>query len=70
MGDALKVCVTAPPEHGQANAAVQSLLARTLKLPLHSVQLLAGGASPRKAFEIAGLDEAELRRRLEAAGVR
>ena len=64
MGDALKVCVTAPPEKGKANAAVEALLAEALGLPRESVRIVAGLASPRKTVEIDGLDDAELRRRL------
>lgn len=67
MGDALKVCVSVPPERGQANAAVQALIAAALDLPEQSVQLIAGAASPRKVFEVAGLDAAEVRQRLERA---
>jgi uncharacterized protein (TIGR00251 family) len=67
MGDALKVCVTAPPEKGKANAAVKALLAEKLGIPKESVCIVAGHASPRKTVEIDGLDDAELRRRLADA---
>ena len=66
IGDALKVRVTAPPERGRANVAVQALLARSLDLPTDCVRLVAGANSPRKVFEVEGLDEVEVRRRLEA----
>ena len=68
IGGALKVRVTAAPERGRANAAVGALLAQALDLPPDRVQLVAGSTSPRKVFEVEGLDEAEVRRRLEAAG--
>ncbi len=64
LGAALKVRVTAPPERGKANAAVEELLAEALGLPRGSVRVVAGHGSPRKSVEIAGLDEAEARRRL------
>ena len=64
LGDALRVRVTAPPEHGKANAAVEGLLRETLALPAGQVKVSAGHSSPRKVVEIAGLTEAEIRRRL------
>lgn len=64
MGEALKVCVTAPPEKGKANAAVEAVLAEALGIPKERVRIVAGTASPRKMVEIDGLDEAEVRRRL------
>ena len=64
LGDALRVRVTAPAERGKANAAVESLISTALGLPSGSVRIIAGGASPRKTVEIAGLTEAEVLRRL------
>jgi hypothetical protein len=66
IGDALKVRVTAPPERGRANTAVHALLATALGLPTDRLRLVAGATSPRKVFEVDGLDEAEVRRRLGA----
>ncbi len=65
-GDVLKISVTAVPERGKANAAVQRLLAETLGLPLAAVVLRRGQSSAQKCFEITGLDEGELLRRLSA----
>jgi uncharacterized protein (TIGR00251 family) len=64
VGDALKICVTAPPERGKANAAVEAVLADALDVPKGCVRIVAGHTSPRKTVEIDGLDDAELRRRL------
>jgi hypothetical protein len=64
LGDALKVAVTAAPERGRANAAVEQLLAATLSLPVGQVCVIAGHGAARKIVEITGLDEAEVRRRL------
>jgi uncharacterized protein (TIGR00251 family) len=64
LGDTLKVRVTAPPERGKANAAVESLLSKALGLPSGSVRITSGSSSPRKTVEIAGLSESEVRRRL------
>ena len=64
MGDTLKVCVSAAPERGKANAAVEEVLATALGIPRKSVRLVAGESSPRKLFEIEGLDLSEVRDRL------
>ncbi len=66
LGDALKVAVTAPPEAGRANAAVADLLASTFDVPASSVRCVAGHASSRKLFEIVGLTDEAINRRLEA----
>ncbi|MFZ5876796.1 MAG: DUF167 domain-containing protein [Nitrospirota bacterium] len=66
LGDALKVAVTAPPEGGRANAAVADLLASSLDVPASSVRCVAGHASSRKLFEIVGLTEQYVNRRLDA----
>jgi uncharacterized protein (TIGR00251 family) len=52
VGDRLKVRVTAAPERGKANAAVEALLAETLGLPTSAVRVVAGATSPRKTVEI------------------
>ena len=67
LGDALRVRVTAPPEHGKANAAVEALLREALALPAGHVKVAAGHSSARKVVEIVGLAEAEIRRRLDDA---
>ncbi|MEW6325488.1 MAG: DUF167 domain-containing protein [Nitrospirota bacterium] len=67
VGEALKICVTAPPEKGKANAAVEAVLAGALGLPKERVRIVAGLSSPRKTVQINGLDEADVRRRLPPA---
>jgi uncharacterized protein (TIGR00251 family) len=64
MGETLKVCVTAAPERGRANAAVLEVLADALQIPRNQLSIVAGETSPRKCVEAAGLDDAEARRRL------
>ncbi|MFT4045649.1 MAG: DUF167 family protein [Solimonas sp.] len=66
-GKALKVAVTAVPERGKANAAVQALLAAALRVPKTTITLLRGDTQSQKLFEIAGLDEGEVLKRLNAA---
>lgn len=67
LGDALKLRVSAPPERGRANAAVEELVAAALGVPRESVRIVAGFGSTRKLLEIAGLSEAEVRKRLAQA---
>ena len=67
LGDTLRVRVTAPPERGKANAAVESLLSEVLGLPSGGARIVSGGSSPRKIIEIVGLSESEIRRRLSDA---
>jgi uncharacterized protein (TIGR00251 family) len=64
LGDALKVTVAAPPERGRANRAVADLLGGTLGV---AVRLVDGERSPRKVFDVASLDEQQVRQRLAAA---
>lgn len=48
----LRAYVTAPPEKGKANAAVQALLARALGLPKSRLRLVRGESGRDKVFEI------------------
>jgi uncharacterized protein (TIGR00251 family) len=64
VGETLKICVTAPPEKGKANAAVEAVLAGALGVARERVRLVSGHASPRKTVEIDGLDDDEAGRRL------
>jgi uncharacterized protein (TIGR00251 family) len=64
MGEVLKVCVTAPPERGKANAAVVEVLAEALGVPRAAVRIVAGETSPRKTIEVAGVGEEVALRRL------
>ena len=63
----LRVSVSAPPAGGRANRAVAALLAGALGVKSRAVSLTRGAGSRRKTFEIEGLDDAEARRRLDAA---
>ena len=64
LGEVLKVSVTAAPERGKANAAVEELLAGQLGLPRGAVRVVAGETSKSKKVEIAGLEPAALQKRL------
>ena len=62
---ALRVAVSAAPEKGKANAAVQSVLADALGCRASQVGLLSGETSRDKTFLITGVDPADLRARLD-----
>lgn len=64
QGDAWKVRVAAAPERGRANDALCSLLAKALGVPAGDVSVVAGASSRRKVVEVAGVEPAELERRL------
>jgi uncharacterized protein len=65
-GDVLRVRVREKAEQGRANEAVAKLLAKSLGLPAGAVALKRGPTSREKLFEVDGLDDAEIRRRLGA----
>lgn len=66
LDGALKVRVTAPPQDGRANRALEALLAAALGLKKNAVTVTAGLGSARKRVAIAGLEHDEIVRRLEA----
>jgi uncharacterized protein (TIGR00251 family) len=61
---ALKVAVSAAPEHGKANQALRDALCEALQLKRGAVELVGGASSRDKRFLIRGLTPAELRVRL------
>ena len=65
QGDTLRVRVQAPPLEGRANAAVIELLSSALDVPRRRLRLERGEASREKVIAVDGLDEVEMRRRLE-----
>jgi len=68
LDGALKVRVAAAPEAGRANVALSAVLAAAIGIRKSAVRVTAGHTSTRKRVEIDGLEQAELRRRLAAAG--
>ncbi len=60
----LVVKVRARPIEGEANAALEALLAKTLGLGKRAVSVARGTTSRLKQVEIEGLDEAEALSRL------
>ena len=65
----LRVRVSAPPVEGKANGALIKLLSRTLGVPSRDVQLTRGQKSRDKTLLIVGLNEVDLRARIDAATV-
>ncbi|MFI5372488.1 MAG: DUF167 domain-containing protein [Candidatus Eisenbacteria bacterium] len=63
----LKLRVTAPPEGGRANRAVETLLAAVLGVRLAQVRVTRGAGSRAKTIEIDGLDDAAVAARIETA---
>jgi uncharacterized protein (TIGR00251 family) len=63
-GTALKVAVTAVPEHGKANAALIALLAKEWRVPKSSVSVVRGATDRHKTLLVAGASE-PLMRQLE-----
>lgn len=59
-GEALKLCVTAPPEDGKANKAVAALLARALGVKKQAVSIVSGQTSRTKSVKITGYSKNEL----------
>ena len=64
LGDRVKVCVTAPPEGGKANAAIAALLAAALGVERGAVELRAGHGGSEKSFVVRGVSAAEAVARL------
>jgi uncharacterized protein (TIGR00251 family) len=63
---ALRVAVSAPPEKGKANEAIQSVLAAALGCRANQVSLLSGATSRHKRFLIGGIALEELSGRVTA----
>jgi hypothetical protein len=66
-GDAWRVRVTAPPEHGKANDAVLRLVADTVAVPLSAVTIVSGHGARDKIIELTGVGPALIERRLASA---
>jgi uncharacterized protein (TIGR00251 family) len=66
QGDALRLSVAAPAERGKANEAVIRLLASAVGLPRDRLRIVRGHTARRKVIAIEGLDEAQVRARLDA----
>jgi uncharacterized protein YggU (UPF0235/DUF167 family) len=63
----LKARVSAPPEHGKANAALITLLAKALDVPASAIGIASGDTARIKHIVLRG-DASRLRAHLEALG--
>ncbi len=61
---ALRVAVTAAPDKGKANDAIQSVLAENLGCKTAQVAMISGATSRQKRFLIRGIAPEDLNRRL------
>ncbi len=66
-GDALKVAVSASPERGKANAALERVIAEALGLRASSVRVVSGERSRDKWVALCGLDAVGAKARLSQA---
>jgi uncharacterized protein len=64
-GDALKIRVAVPPEHGRANTALASTLAEAFGLPDKAVELVSGDKSRTKRFRLTVDDVGDFADRLD-----
>ena len=64
--DVIQVRVTAPPVDGEANAALEKLVAKKLGIAKSKVEVVKGETSREKVLEVAGLGEREVRHTLLA----
>lgn len=60
----LKVRLTSPPVHGEANRALISYISKTLKVPKNSIELSSGEGSRQKLLRLTGVSCAEIKARL------
>jgi uncharacterized protein YggU (UPF0235/DUF167 family) len=66
-GDGWRLRVSAPPEDGRANAAVERLVARAVGAHDRDVRVVRGHTARDKVIEIDGLDAGLVDRALAAA---
>lgn len=62
----LKIWVTAPPDSGQANSAVVEILAKRLRCPKSSVEIVRGHTSRDKVVRFTGFSVEDIRAKLSA----
>ena len=64
-GDSLKLTLTAPPERGKANKALQKLLAGKLGVPSSAVEILSGHTSRQKRVRVRGVSPSAIENLLD-----
>lgn len=67
IGDAIKVAVSAAPEDGKANRAIEAVVAAWLGVSKSAVSVVSGHQSRSKVVRVAGVVADEVAARLAAA---
>ena len=62
----LKIRVTAAPEKGKANKAVEKYLASMLAVPGNAVTITSGSSSQQKVVEVLGLTLSDVKQKLKS----
>ena len=62
--NALKLAVSSPPIDGRANSEVIAFMAKALKVPKSSIEIIRGHQGRRKRLLVSGLSEKDARRLL------
>jgi hypothetical protein len=68
-GDALKVCVTAPPEDGRANDALIEVLADWLGVKRRQIEIISGATNRNKVVRVTGITRESIDARVHASGL-
>ncbi len=66
LGESLKVAVSKPASDGQANDAIEKLIASVLGVSRRQVMIIVGHTQPRKQVLIVGCTSEQVRERLGA----
>lgn len=69
VGDAIKLALNAPPLDGRANQAVVEFFAEFFEIPRSSVTIASGQSSRNKIVHLNGINAAQMRNFLAAAGI-
>jgi hypothetical protein len=64
-GEAIKLCLAAPPVDGKANAAAIRFFAKLFNIPKAAVTLASGEASRDKRLILAGISAAQVEEALQ-----
>ena len=60
----IRAYLSPPPERGKANARLIALLAKLLRVPRDSIEIISGTSHHRKLVRVAGCSEAEVTERI------
>lgn len=56
LGERVKIRVSAPPEGGKANRAIEAVIARALGIKPSQVSIVAGMTNPEKTVRVSGVE--------------